>query len=163
MWFLGYFSMTANSCNCKWKWWESRRHLCNIPPALFDPSGFPRQTNNTALSDSIWSIGRGLNIPYSSHCEDISCARWWITTTKGTTFDANCSMYVGYVEKKSPAHCCIWWLWVKTLYEGSDTPSPSWWCCGSEVELQWQHTCHQERKLSGPQNQHIFVSMLSRS
>jgi len=37
--------------------------LCNRPPALFDPSGLPREANKPALADAIWSVGKGVDMP----------------------------------------------------------------------------------------------------
>ena len=54
--------------------------LCNRPPALFDPSGLPREAKKSALADAIWSVGKRIDM----HCTttytgDELCARWWIT------------------------------------------------------------------------------------
>ena len=87
--------------------------LCNRPPALFDPSGLPREAKKPALADAIWSVGNGVNMPAAppptqgmNYVLDGGSLLYRLPWPRGTTFDSICTMYVDYV-KKFPQHTVV--------------------------------------------------------
>ena len=79
--------------------------LCNRPPALFDPSGLPREAKKSALADAIWSVGKGVDMPAPPPTQEMNYVLdggsllYRLPWPRGTTFDLICTMYVDYVKK----------------------------------------------------------------
>jgi len=80
--------------------------LCNRPPALFDPSGLPREANKPALADAIWSVWKGVDMPGAppptqemDYVLDGGSLLYRLPWPRGTTFDSICTMYVNYIKK----------------------------------------------------------------
>ena len=69
--------------------------LCNRPPALFDPSGLPREANKPALADAIWSVGKGVDMPAAppptqemKYVLDGGSLLYRLPSPRGKTFDS---------------------------------------------------------------------------
>ena len=59
--------MTEN--NGRHFWYE----LSGYPSSLFDTSGLLREANKPILADSIWTAGRGAEMPTQDYEDDVIC------------------------------------------------------------------------------------------
>ena len=50
-----------------------RYELCCYPSSLFDASGLFREANKPILADSIWTAGRGAEMPTQDEEDDVIC------------------------------------------------------------------------------------------
>ena len=50
-----------------------RYELCGYPSSLFDTSGFFQEANKPILADSIWTAGRGAEMPTQDEEDDVIC------------------------------------------------------------------------------------------
>ena len=78
--------------------------MCSFPPALFDSSLLPRQANKPALADAIWAIsktnqtaGPTGNVHFVLDGGALLHRVLW---PRNITYDAICSLYVQYVERR---------------------------------------------------------------
>ena len=78
--------------------------MCSFPPALFDSSLLPRQANKPALADTIWAIsktnqtaGPTGNVHFVLDGGALLHRVLW---PRNITYDAICSLYVQYVERR---------------------------------------------------------------
>ena len=50
-----------------------RYELCGYPSSLFDTSGLFQEANKQILADSIWTAGRGAEMPTQDEEDDVIC------------------------------------------------------------------------------------------
>ena len=50
-----------------------RYELCGYPSSLFDTSGLFQEANKPILADSIWTAGRGAEMPTQDEEDDVIC------------------------------------------------------------------------------------------
>ena len=86
-----------------------RCELCGSPSSLFDTSGLFQEANKPILADSIWTAGRGAEVPTQDEEDDVIChvldggsIIQRLPWKRDDTSKCICNSYVDYVNASTP-------------------------------------------------------------